>query len=1008
MFPSGSGSNSPNPFTSPPGSFPSTSLTSPYTGSNPNGNNAATPPKVRSPSVSSYSAGQPYSSPLSPPPSSPLPPLPSASLPSPAFRVTPLPTPGALPAMTTTATPAASGRTSPLAALSPSLPSSTSGTSHADDRHGRRDGDGIGGGRGDGPWGEVEDGDTMRLSTLDAFRRQLDESADEIRRESHSEDDGEHVLRLGEKKDKRGASTSEDEKGDGREEGEDAHSDGEVGIGLSLMGALGGEDDELEGRKADAEPVKKTRGGSVSKSGAGSVGVGANGNASGVSSENGGTTAMVWTRYTPTSPVSDQDLNGQRRTGEEEGGGGDEEEDEDDGGYWDDIYDDYRYSRHSLASRRYSAASKRASIMSKASGASKASSKARANAPPMPVPPDRPSFDASRPSIGSDGTGGRSRPSFESASSSMSASMPFTRPSLTRSASDESTHQTHVLPLTAQFPAVPEHVPVRTESRLRVVHDGYMEGGDDHGERELQVVHGSTEGDAAEVGLNIEVVEVAEEDDTQSQEVDLGRLTSLNPNMALSPLLHTRFGSPHSSRFTDFEDGSDQDGRRYSNKSGKSMMSSVEGSGKSPIDGGGMASALRARMEAEHTPSSDPAPSLVVPASTADSSSSGELGVRAIVVDDEEGRVTDINITVDDPILATEATPPLPTPSLQTLNVSQVTVATDPTGPLSANQPDDAEKSPFLRQRPQPSQSPHPFARTSMFLPHPNAPKAVHQSQGPMYGRTAPQPYAYPVPSGPGAGNAMHPLTPPGTTFYSTQILHQLRSVSIQIAASQGPARRPPMTLFARCEPDLSASMAPVPILFSLDPLPPLPTAPARPQTKVGSGKGTPYAANMTPTRAATVSAPVRRGGGDGMPPNEGGPGAGDPSSLRLPKRSATAVASVSGPQGIDVGPSSSLPIPREGFVPQVGAARPRSRSFSEFGARVPSATPQERRLVQSSGTWFMNAHGKSVVQSGRACHEGAWCSQCRCAFTQCVSPTCVGGTTRSISPCPPHQQQGP
>jgi hypothetical protein len=843
---------------------------------------------------------------------------------------------------------AASGRTSPLAALSPSLPSSTSGMSHADDRHGRHDGDGLG----DGAWDEVEEGDTTRLSMLDPFRRQLNESADgdEIGCRSHSEDEGERVLCLGEKKDERGASASEDEKEDDREEGEDAHSDGEVGIGLSFMGALGGEDDELEDRKTDAEPVKKTRGGNVSESGAGNVGVGADGNASGVSSENGGMTAMAWTRYTPTSLVSAGDLNGHRRTGEEEDGGGneeedeDEDEDEDDGGYWDDIYDDYRYSRYSLASKRYSATSKRASIVSKASGASKASSKARANVPPMPVPPDWSSFDASRPSIGSDATSGRSRPSLESASSSISASMPFTRPSLTRSASDESTHETHVLPLTAQFPAVPEHVPVRTESRLRVVHDGYMQGGDDHEERELQVVHGSTEEDVVEVGLSIEVVEVAEEDDTQGQEVDLGRpFTSLNANAALSPLLHTRFGSPHSSRFTDFEDGSDQDGRRSSNKSGKSMMSSVEGPAKSPTDGGGMASALRARMEAERTPSSDSAPSLIVPAPTADSSSSGELGVRAIVVDDEEGRVTDIHITVNDPILATEATSPLATPSVQTPIVAQATVATDPAqGPLSANQPDGAEKSPFLRTRPQPSQ--HPFSRTSMFLPHPNAPKAAHQSQGPMYGRTAPQPYVYPVPSGPGAGNTIHPLTPPGTTFYSTHILHQLRSVSI--AASQGPARRPPMTLFARCEPELSPSLSPVPILFSLDPLPPLPTAPARPHTKMGSGKGVHYSANMAPTRAATVSAPVRRGGGDGMPPNEVGPRAGDPSLLRPPKRSATAVASVGGPQGIDAGPSSSLPIPREGFVPQVGAARPRSRSFSDFGARVSGATPQERWSV--------------------------------------------------------------
>ncbi|KAF8436252.1 hypothetical protein L210DRAFT_2475338 [Boletus edulis BED1] len=863
-------------------------------GTNTNRNNAPTPPTVRTPPTSSspFGVGQPIRAPLSPPPTSPLPPLPSASLPSPTFPVA-----GAGPSMGTAATAAASGRMSPLVALSSSLPSSMSGTVHVDDR--RRDGDE----RVEETWDEVEEGDTTRLSTFDAFRRQLEDPGDgEL-----SEDEGERALGSDESEKDTRASGGEKEE----EEEEEAHSDGEVGIGLSLMGALGGEDDE-----DDAKPAEKK----------GHVGVGANGNASRVSGENRGTTPMAWTRYTPTSPISVHGFNGNRRNGEEEEEGGNEEEDEDDGAYWDDIYDDYRYSRYSLASKRFS-------VASKASGASKASSKARANAPPMPVPPDW-SVDAPRPSIGSDGTNGYPRPSLESSSSSISSSMPFTRPSMRRSASDESTHD---LPLTAQFPAVPVHVPVRTESRLKIVHDGYMQGSDDHGEREQRVLHGSTEDDTGVIGLNIEVIGVAEEDDAPGQEVHVARpLTSLN-HSALSPLLHTTFGSPHSSRFTDLEDGSDPDYvRRYSNKSGKSTMSSVEGPPRSPIDGGGMASTLRAKVEAERTLSSDTAPFLVVPALTlANPSSSEDTAVRPIVVDDDQGHVTGINISINNPVSATEA-------ASQTPNVVQTTVATDPReASLSAERPDDAEKSPFLRPRPPPSHSPHPFARTSMFLPHPNAPKVAHQSQGPMYGRTIPQPYTFPVLSEPGAGNTTtHQPTPPGTTFYSTHILHQLRSLSI--AACQGPARRPPMTLFARCQPELNASMVPVPILFSLDPLPPLPTPPARAQTQMGGGKGMPYAASATPTRAATVSVPVRRGGGgEGVPLNEGGLGVEDVSLLRLPMRLAT---NVGGPRRIDPGPSSpSLPIPREGFVAQVGAARPRSRSFSAFGARVPTAIPQER-----------------------------------------------------------------
>ncbi|KAF8551333.1 hypothetical protein OG21DRAFT_1487080 [Imleria badia] len=119
--------------------------------------------------------------------------------------------------------------------------------------------------------------------------------------------------------------------------------------------------------------------------------------------------------------------------------------------YWDDtgIYDDYRYSKYSLASKRFSAASK-------ASRASQSSSKARANVPLMPLP----SMDASRPGIGNDGTNGHPRLSFESLSSSISPSSPFACPSFTRSASDESTHETSILDAKRQQHDAPTHTPM--------------------------------------------------------------------------------------------------------------------------------------------------------------------------------------------------------------------------------------------------------------------------------------------------------------------------------------------------------------------------------------------------------------------------------------------------------------------------------------------------------------------------------------------------------------------
>ncbi|KAG9311231.1 hypothetical protein JVU11DRAFT_8308 [Chiua virens] len=897
-FSSSSGSNSPNPnpsFKSPYDSIPSSTPTSPHVLVNSNPNDSV-------------------------PPSQGL----CLALHSPLQRLL----------REVPATAAASGRTSPLTTLSASsLPTSMSGTLHTDDPYGQRKADVTVNGQKDESW---EDGDATRLSTLHAFRRQLDDSADEdeIGYGGHSEDEAE-VVRVGDKETERGVTTNQGERKEVGE-GEDVDSDGEVGIGLSLMGVFGGEDDKDE-EEEDAGRARKAKGGDDGESDEDIVKVKTDGNASDAPAEKSGSIAMLWTRYSPTSPINLQSPNGHSRTEEEQGEDGGEvreeeegEEEEDDGAYWDDIYDGYRYSRYSLASK-FSGTSRRVSVTSKSSGASK-SSRTRANAPPIPIPPDRPSVDTPRPSIGSDGTGGYPRPSMESRSSSLSASMPLSRPSLSRTASSESAN---VLPLTAQFPAVPEHLPVRTESRLRIVHDVYTQGGDAHDESEQQVEHGSTEGDMEEVGLNIEVVEATEEDRSQGQEVVVGRpFTSGNVNMSLSPLLHTTFGSPHSSRFTDGEDGSsDQDhGRRYSSKSGKSTMSSVEGPPpKSPTDGGGMTSALKVKTEVERTLPSGTVPPLAAPVST----SIVEPGPRAIVVGDE-GSKAGISITINGPILATKLSPHLAIPSTQRSNIVPPTVAAETP---QTNQPEDVEKSSFLRPRPQPSQSPHPFSRTSMFLPHPNAPKAVHQSPGPMYGRTVPQQHSFPDPLGLGAGTTTHQPTPPGTTFYSIHILHQLRNVSN--AASQGPARRPPMTLFARCHPELNVSMGPVPILFSLDPFPPVPTLPLPkgPQVKIGGGKGTSHPGDLMPMRAATVSAPVRRGEGEGVLPSGTAMGAGDASlnMLRPPKRSATAVASAS------AGPSSPLlPIPREGFIPHVGAARPRSRSFSEFGAHVPGPVLQK------------------------------------------------------------------
>jgi hypothetical protein len=854
-----------------------------------------------------------------------------------------------------------------------------------------RGGERVDEGSGTDDEGEGE-GNTTRLSTLDAFRRRMEESSDDEDQSRYEvdseEDEGERVLRMdgGWMDGLRIKGGGESGSGD---DDEGAHSDGEVGIGLSLMGAFGDDDDdedEGEGERGQAM---------VNNTGANSTGVGTAEKP--VVSGSGGTTPIPWTRYTPTSPVGpaspqgpnghsqsqdqpknsspvqgrSQDQNDYCKTGDAEEGEGEEDENEDedeDGGYWDDIYDDYRYSRYSLASKRFS-------VLSKASGASKASSKARADAPPLPLPnfsSDRPSLDAPRPSFGSDGLSAHSRPSTEStstaASNTTSDPMRLARPQFERSVSEESrlsAYSTQTLsPLSAQFPAVPVHVPVRTESKLRI--DGPMEWGDDvHGKRELEIVYGSAEGgDEADMSIEVVVESMRGGDSLQGQDINASRQRP-SLNTALSPLLHTTFGSPRSSRHTDAEDGSDHShGQRHSGKSHGSgkfiaepLKSPIEGPPKSPIEGGRIASALRARMESERGTTSE----LAVPAPTP--ASGTESGIRAIVVDDEEGHPPGINFGVDDSFAstatesaATSRTVASPPSTSSTAQGATLSASLTPGAPSEQLAP---EQSSFLRPRPG-GKAAHPFVRTSIFLPHPNAPKVSYQSQGPMYGRTATLPHSNPVPPDPGPASPMYP-PPHNATFFSVQILHRLRNASI--AASQGPARRPPMTLFARCQPDLSASMAPVPILFSLDPLPPLP-----PQAQIQGGQvGVSPMMNMPPMRAATVSAPVRnssavpaalapaRGGARGAPLVDVALAgvAGPP--LQLPRRSATVLAT---PQEPNAHASTTLPIPREGFTPQVGATRPRSRSFSAFGANVANARLPERRLVASNiFTWLLNTN---------------------------------------------------
>ncbi|KAI0654292.1 hypothetical protein C8Q70DRAFT_884551, partial [Cubamyces menziesii] len=90
-----------------------------------------------------------------------------------------------------------------------------------------------------------------------------------------------------------------------------------------------------------------------------------------------------------------------------------------------------------------------------------------------------------------------------------------------------------------------------------------------------------------------------------------------------------------------------------------------------------------------------------------------------------------------------------------------------------------------------------PQTRQSLFLPHPGAPKPTTTSAGPMYGRQ-PAPAVPPAPSGP----------PPGSVHH---VLHL-------VFAARREGRPAPPTIYGRFEYDLSTSIGPVPITFTLEP----------------------------------------------------------------------------------------------------------------------------------------------------------------------------------------------
>lgn len=223
---------------------------------------------------------------------------------------------------------------------------------------------------------------------------------------------------------------------------------------------------------------------------------------------------------------------------------------------------------------------------------------------------------------------------------------------------------------------------------------------------------------------------------------------------------------------------------------------------------------------------------------------------------------------------------PAPPPYSRLAPASEVSA--EPTPGPSRQQLDPAMH-PTRRPQNTGGPAPNPSSRTSLFLPHPHAPKPAQSPAGPMYGRQPVVPsHLISRPGGP----------PPGT------ILHSLNMVLI--ARHEGRPGR--TTIYGKFERDLASSLGPVPITFSVDPPPPPPhmTASAHGPRMVGPAK--------EPRSGSPLSSQPSLSTREGTPPSQTRPEVGHEAQ----------------------GPSSKA-VPRANFFPKTASPRPRSRSFSGF-----------------------------------------------------------------------------
>ena len=288
-------------------------------------------------------------------------------------------------------------------------------------------------------------------------------------------------------------------------------------------------------------------------------------------------------------------------------------------------------------------------------------------------------------------------------------------------------------------------------------------------------------------------------------------------------------------------------------------------------------------------------------------------------------------------------------------------------GPSSEQEKNPASPPPSQITRPILHQSqPQTQQEPTLFLPHPNAPRP---NPAVVSGQRTSMYGMPPV-------HVSHPqATQPQNSVSAHNSLHS--TLRMAAAARMGPSGIPRMTtIFGRTIEDLASAVGPVPMVWSLDPFPPenngRPIPPGRHLPRRAATAG---ASPLSISVNASAPEPVNVR----SPPPPLSPVPGSPLGLKDPVRPK------------DGEQRSSRTIPRANFFPQVGKPRPRSRSFSGYGNDSPAMPPpnaarssEEER--KPSRVASMQSLREAAVSSGNGSSASGQSSQ----HTSVSSPSSI------------------